>query len=611
MADAAYARYSSHKQDEGCSIEVQLEACHRAAAGPCVDYVDRAETGRSNARASLLRLLDDATAGKIRRVFLYKWDRLGRNAETHLVVSQLEDYGCEVISCTEGKDFLARGVGLVVAEHYSRALGQRVRDAHLMRFQTEHTWRGGPPPYGYHLVDAGNGRSKLAVDNQESKIVRDIFRVYLSENVGYKEIAKRMQRRGVPTRQGKPWSFVTIANCILPNRVYTGRIAYNKYRYKIDRRTGKGTRIRNGPDEQKVYVDENLRIISDDDFEKTQRRIQERSIVNARPVGQTRALTGLVYCGVCGNVFYSQMSKNNGKLYRYLACGRRQRCGSHVCENTSYLSEQSVLDYITSTAIAVLKEDMESIIADAAKTARKLLNEGQSESQLVKAELTKADKEVERLMRLLSDPDLDEAPAAKKAVFRQLGETEANRDRLNARFGTLINGVQQNPGQLLRAVKKAFAEAEQTLTNIRTPAQMNQFVSEFVGKITVDKDGHLWPKEPSDGGPDLLTGYVGWTRPRPSSPTRRRSTSATRPANSRRPPRWTRSSALSSTRANSGTSTTVSSPTFTSRTAGCSIACWCRRAMATPTRVIPTATRLSSRGHRLPRRKPVGACGKT
>ena len=103
-------------------------------------------------------------------------------------------------------------------------------------------------------------------------------------------------------------------------------------------------------------------------------------------------------------------------------------------------------------------------------------------------------------MRLLRDPDLDESPAAKKAVIRQLGESEARRDRLNARLGELLDGANHNSGKSLRAVRKALAEAEETLMNIRTPAQMNRLVADLVGKASVDKDGNLSCLEPSDDG---------------------------------------------------------------------------------------------------------------
>src|ERR1044071_220823 len=109
--DAIYARYSSHAQDDGTSIEVQLEQCERSAGGKCAHYIDRAKTGRSTGgRTELLRLLADAEAGKIKRVLVYKFDRLGRDAETHLIARQLEEAGAELVSATEGTNQLARGI---------------------------------------------------------------------------------------------------------------------------------------------------------------------------------------------------------------------------------------------------------------------------------------------------------------------------------------------------------------------------------------------------------------------------------------------------------------------------------------------------------------------
>src|SRR6185295_7683771 len=98
-SDAIYARYSSHAQDDGTSIEVQLEQCERAAGAACKPYIDRAKTGRAlNGRSQLLALLADADAGKIKRVFVYKFDRLGRAADTHVIAQQLDDAGVELIS---------------------------------------------------------------------------------------------------------------------------------------------------------------------------------------------------------------------------------------------------------------------------------------------------------------------------------------------------------------------------------------------------------------------------------------------------------------------------------------------------------------------------------
>src|SRR3954470_20854935 len=161
--DVIYGRYSSHAQDDGTSIEVQIEQCERAAGGKCAHYIDRAKTGRAPAgRAELLRMMEDAAAGRIGRVFVYKFDRLGRDAETHVVARQLEEAGAQLVSATEGTNQLARGIQLVVAEDYSRQLASRTRDGLLKRFE-QGGFTGGVAPYGYKVVDR-DGRRVLAVN---------------------------------------------------------------------------------------------------------------------------------------------------------------------------------------------------------------------------------------------------------------------------------------------------------------------------------------------------------------------------------------------------------------------------------------------------------------
>jgi DNA invertase Pin-like site-specific DNA recombinase len=84
----------------------------------------------------LLKLMEDAAAGRIGRVFVYKFDRLGRAAETHSMVADLEESGVEVISATEGKEALSRGIQLVVAEHYSKAPAERTFAGLVKRFES-------------------------------------------------------------------------------------------------------------------------------------------------------------------------------------------------------------------------------------------------------------------------------------------------------------------------------------------------------------------------------------------------------------------------------------------------------------------------------------------
>jgi DNA invertase Pin-like site-specific DNA recombinase len=97
-----------------------------------------------------------------------------------------EDSGVEVVSVTEGRDQLARGVQLVVAEHYSRALAERMRHGLMQRFK-QRASTGGPPPYGCEVVE-GNGTKRRRIKEAQAAIVPSIFDDYLGGK-GFKEIA--------------------------------------------------------------------------------------------------------------------------------------------------------------------------------------------------------------------------------------------------------------------------------------------------------------------------------------------------------------------------------------------------------------------------------------
>jgi len=279
---AIYARYSSHAQDGGTSIDVQVEACsHGLQAGKFREYVDRARTGRSIAgRESLLQLLADTEAGQIDRVVVYKYDRLGRNlAETSAIIAQLEDCGVDVSSVSEGKDALARGMHLVISEHYSRVLADRTRDGLMQRFK-QGAWTGGPPPYGYRIVER-DGLKCLAIDEAEAPAIRSMFRDYL-DGKGLKEIASDLRQRGVPTRRGGPWTFSSVRS-ILHNEIYGGKARFNRRQFKLNRKTGRRVPQWRDPKDVAWREDETLRIIPAKDYAEVERRMAERARPNSRP----------------------------------------------------------------------------------------------------------------------------------------------------------------------------------------------------------------------------------------------------------------------------------------------------------------------------------------
>lgn len=492
--DALYARYSSHAQDDGTSIQVQIEACEKAADGPLRHFIDQARTGRTTGgRAEVLRLMQEAEAGRIGRLYVYKYDRLGRAAETHVLVEDLEQHGVEVISVTEGTNALARGVQLVVAADYSRVLAERTR-AGLIQRHKEGCWTGGPPPYGYQIVEGEDGKKRLAIQPEEAQTVRFIFETYLAEAVGMKELARRLRQRGIPTRQGGPWQFTTLRS-ILKNPMLVGEVRYLRRCFKLNRSTGRRLPRFNDESEHRVQRDESLRIIDDETFKRAQDRLTANARQRPRGPREIRPFTRHLFCGCCGNVYYARRSANTKGDYRYYQCGRRQTQGQAACPNSASVREDRLMDRITA-AMQHLFQDMDGVLAEASAMAQEALELNRDESDRLKAELAELDKTLTGMSRLLVDPDLE--PMAKKSIGRQMGELEIKRDGLRETLETVAVQSVEDADALMEDCRTAFLEAKARFADLATPAELNRFVEEVVGPMVVLPDGRVAQKKAAD-----------------------------------------------------------------------------------------------------------------
>lgn len=511
-----YARYSSSHQNEQ-TIDCQLEHCHKYAGEPTVDYVDKAITGKTVARAALVQMMEDAAAGKLDRVIVYKWDRLGRSASTHVLVAELEELGVKLESVTEGSEFLGRELGLVVATHYSKQLGQRVRDAQRKLWVDKGIWCGGTPPYGYKLVDG-----HLQIDKAEASVLRWIFKTYLSESCGYRELAIRLNKRHSKPRTGKLWSYFSIVKILDRGPLYAGTVTYGKFSHVINRKTGKRTRRANT--DALVRHDESLRLISDEELAQLTARKKQRALVQPRPAGQIRALTGLITCACCSGLVYGRGSSMHGRKITYLICGTRYRHGPDSCDNAVSVSEKKLVQKISDTMMAVFDNDTEEIMADVLNGAAKELERDKGEVARIKGRLADAQKQVDAFTKLMLDGDVQADANARKSIVRQLGEAETQRDQLRDLLAQQGDKQIINMENMTKAVRKALDEAKANLAGIQAPAQFNQMAQVYPGPMLLQRDGTVTSVDEPDT--DAITYTV--TRQRTSEPstTRRRRKSA-------------------------------------------------------------------------------------
>ena len=79
MYDALYGRQSIEKKDS-ISVESQLEYCKYETHGdPYIEYTDRGFSGKNTNRPDFEKMMSDIKTGKIKRVIVYKLDRISRS----------------------------------------------------------------------------------------------------------------------------------------------------------------------------------------------------------------------------------------------------------------------------------------------------------------------------------------------------------------------------------------------------------------------------------------------------------------------------------------------------------------------------------------------------
>lgn len=179
----------------------------------------------------------------------------------------------------------------------------------------------GKPPYGYRI----GPRRKLEVVPEEAENVRLIYSLYTQKNQGIRLIVRHLNEHNILTRKGRNWSMVTIRD-ILRNRAYLG--TYTRF----------GMRVPGS----------HPPIVTPEAFRWTQTKLEERQPTRRAAQAEPFLLSGLIYCGSCGNRMMgvtrrqSWTRQRDGsraeKEYRYYQCQSRTNQG--VCTyNTQNAAE--------------------------------------------------------------------------------------------------------------------------------------------------------------------------------------------------------------------------------------------------------------------------------
>ena len=413
MKIAAYARVSTEKESQVESFEKQVEFFNDFTKKNGYElyklYADEGISGKQiKHRKQFQQMMQDAKAKKFERVVVKDVSRFARNTVDLLQsIRELKSYGIQVDFLNNGEvmeggsEFILTILG-AMAQQESANMSKRVK------FGKDITAQKGRVPnlvFGYDKIP--NERYTLKINEEEAKIVKEIFESYVYKGIGTTKIAWDLNDRGIRTKKTKSkWVQTSIVR-MLKNPIYTGRVT-NKKSEVTDFITGTRKDL---PEEEWIVVERpEMRIISDELFNRAQDILAQRSNefkLNNKREKTEYVFSTLIYCKHCGYSFRRIKRKYtaDGPEYIRWVCSGRNSMGVNHCPNTTVIDEEELLNAIKKYLKSIIsnkKNFMKAVEKEFEKITKLRESNERSEGSLLK-EIEKVTTKKQKYMEMFQN----------------------------------------------------------------------------------------------------------------------------------------------------------------------------------------------------------------
>lgn len=413
MKIAAYCRVSTEKEAQIDSLEKQIEFFNEFTKKNGYElyklYADEGISGKQiKHRKQFQQMMEDAKHKKFEKVVVKDVSRFARNTVDLLQsVRELKSYGVQVDFLNNGEvmeggsEFILTILG-AMAQQESANMSKRVK------FGKDITAKKGRVPnlvFGYDKIT--DERYTLKINEEEAKIVKEIFESYVYKGIGTTKIAWNLNDRGIRTKKTKSkWVQTSIVR-MLKNPIYTGRVT-NKKSEVTDFITGTRKEL---PEEEWIVVERpEMRIISDELFNRAQELLEQRSNefkLNNKREKTEYVFSTLIYCKHCGYSFRRIKRKYtaDGPEYIRWVCSGRNSMGVNHCPNTTVIDEEELLNAIKIYLQSIIKNKkdfMKAVEKEFEKITKLRENNERSEDSLLK-EIEKVTVKKQKYMEMFQN----------------------------------------------------------------------------------------------------------------------------------------------------------------------------------------------------------------
>ena len=299
MKAIVYARVSTEIQEEGRSLEFQIQKCKEFCEHnnyKLKEVIQDVESGGNDNREGFLKLQQEIKKKSFDVLVVYESSRISRITLTMLnFVLELQKSDIKFVSISQSEINTTTPTGMlffqifaVLADYERKQISMRVKSNKWARAKAG-IWQGGTIPIGYKKDESGN----IIVDIDTSEDVISIFNTYL-ETKSLSETAKIFNRH------------ISSIKWILQNEFYIGNLMYGKKENNIN------TGIVKINKEAKIFKGNHPAIIDKEVFEEVQRQMLFKQRVIKKD--NKFLFTGIIECSCGGKMF------KNGPNYRCDKC---------------------------------------------------------------------------------------------------------------------------------------------------------------------------------------------------------------------------------------------------------------------------------------------------
>lgn len=309
-----YVRVSTEEQaKEGFSIRAQEQklkdyarikewAIHKI-------YIDEGISGKNIVdRPQINELINDIKKGYVKNVLIFKIDRLTRSTSDLIyLINLFNEYHCAFNSLCESIDtqtpsgrMFIKIIG-IFAEFERENIVERTKLGFERKVKEGYSLCSRTASYGYDKI---KGEKIQVINEKEAIIVKEVFDMFLNQQMSFLDIAKNLNSRNIPTKENSVWHARTVKN-LLTNCNYIGNV---RYAMKDESRNFE-VKGNHEP------------IISEELYNETQCLISKMSTKSytKRPK-EEQYFSGILYCSKCGGRLVTHndyhTNKNGEKIWR-------------------------------------------------------------------------------------------------------------------------------------------------------------------------------------------------------------------------------------------------------------------------------------------------------